>query len=210
MNKKLIDKVNELRKIKNNLNFLQIGAYDGISMKDPANIILNENDIGIFIEPNPYILNELKYNKINYKNSIILPFAIIPDNEFYHEFFHIHKNGGGSSFIRGMINKNIIESDEFTLLDIKIITVLELFKKYINYDIDILFTDCEGYDFDINKKILELCKPKIIYMEAWNTIDLKRFTNQITTRDEMIEFLNNNGYDTIFEKIDENLICILR
>jgi hypothetical protein len=46
-------------------------VYDGISMDDIANIALNENDRGIFIEPNPFIINELKENinnRLNEKN----------------------------------------------------------------------------------------------------------------------------------------------
>jgi len=210
MNEILFNKINELRLIKKQISFLQIGAYDGISMNDIANVVLNENDRGIFIEPNPYILSELKKNKSNFINSKILSYAVLPDNDFYHDFFHVHKNGGGSSFIRGMFNNEIPESENYEVVNIQTITVEELFKQHIDFEIDIVFTDCEGYDFDINKKILEVHKPKIIYMEAWNTIDLNTKSKQkITTRDEMIQHLKNNGYKTIFENIGENLTCFL-
>lgn len=208
----LISKINELRKLKKNLNFIQIGAYDGCSIDDIANIVLNENDKGIFIEPNPFIMNKLKENKKNFKNATILEVAVIPDENFYNEFFHVNINGGGSSFIRGLANNEKTENNNFKVIDIKKITVNELFKKYINFDIDILFTDCEGYDFDINKKILQFCKPSILYMEAWNTIDLNNLFNKqrITTRDEIFKFLEENGYQIYFESNGENLYCYLK
>jgi hypothetical protein len=51
MNTILIAKIDELRSKKNQINFIQIGAYDGFSMNDITNVTLNENDRGIFIEP---------------------------------------------------------------------------------------------------------------------------------------------------------------
>jgi FkbM family methyltransferase len=214
MNNILVEKIKKIRKEKKQLNFLQIGAYDGQSLDDIANKILNENDKGIFIEPNPYVIEQLRQNKKNYINSEILPFAIIPDNNFYHKHFHVHKNGGGSTFIKGLLNDEILESGDYEIIDIKTITVEDLFKKYINFNVDIVFTDCEGYDFDINKNILNFCKPKILHMEAWN-IDNSSINNntkqqKITTRTEMFEFLHINGYETIFESYGENLICYLK
>jgi FkbM family methyltransferase len=207
----LINKINELRNIKKQINFIQIGAYDGHSMDDIANIVLNENDKGIFIEPNPFIINDLKENKKNFKNATILEVAVIPDENFFNEFFHVHINGGGSSFIRGLANKEKTESENFKVIDIKKITVNELFKKYVDFDVDIVFTDCEGYDFDINKKILQFCKPSILYMEAWDTKDLNNLFNKqrITTRNEMFKFLEENSYQIFFESKGENLFCYL-
>ena len=49
------DKINKYREFKNNLNFIQIGAYDGVSFNDMANITLLPTDKGIFIEPNANI-----------------------------------------------------------------------------------------------------------------------------------------------------------
>jgi hypothetical protein len=49
----LLEKVNEIRKTNGKLNFLQIGAYDGISMDDVANILLKFEDRGFFIRLPP-------------------------------------------------------------------------------------------------------------------------------------------------------------
>jgi hypothetical protein len=212
MNTILIAKIDELRSKKNQINFIQIGAYDGFSMNDITNVTLNENDRGIFIEPNPFIIDKLKENKKNYINSTILELAVIPDENFYNEFFHVQVDGGGSSFIRGMFNNENVESEKFKVIDIKKITVNALIKNYVDFDIDVVFTDCEGYDFDINKKILEYCKPSILYMEAWNTKDLYSISSKqkLTTRDEMIQFLEKKGYETFFEPLGQNLICYLK
>lgn len=199
--------INEIRNKKENINFVQIGTYDGVSMDDIGNTILNINDYGLFIEPNPFILDKLIENKKRYKNCKILPFAVIPDKNFYHEHFHVHRNGGGSSFVRGLYNGETSTDINFEVMDVGIITVEDLWDKYVNFDIDILITDCEGYDFDINKKILDICEPKIIYMEAWNTQDLK-FNQKITTKDEIVLFLKNKKYNVICDDKDQNLICI--
>lgn len=204
----LLDEINHIRNIKEKINFIQIGAYDGISMNDIGNIILNNNDIGLFIEPNPFILNELIENKKTYLNSKILSFAVIPDENFYHQYFHVHKNGGGSSFVRGLYNGEYSPDTNFEVMKVETITVENLWKTYVNFSVDVLITDCEGYDFDINKKVLEICKPKIIYMEAWDTGNLN-FNQKITTRNDMFSFMKENNYNIFFEKKDENLICIL-
>jgi hypothetical protein len=208
MNELIIEKIDELRKQKNQINFVQIGAYDGKSIDDVANKILITDDVGLFIEPNPHILDVLKKEKEKFVNSKILPFAIIPDNNFYHEHFHVHKFGGGSSFIRGLHDGPLSIHEHYEVLKVETITVEELFKSYIDFEIDVLFTDCEGYDYDINKKILEICLPKIIYMEAWDTKNLD-LPQKITTRDEMFDFLKTKNYDCFFNSYGENLTCLL-
>lgn len=207
--KDLIDKVNRIRNEKNQITFIQIGAYDGVSMDDIGNIILRHNDKGIFLEPNQYIIDVLRENKKNYIYSKILPYAIIPDKNFYHKHFHIHKNGGGSSFLRGLINGETSPDINFEVSNVEIMTVEYFWKNFVDFDVDILITDCEGYDFDINKKILSFCKPRIIYMEAWDTKNLNT-EQKITSRDDMISFMKENNYDVYFDNIGENLICYLQ
>lgn len=205
----LLKFIHEIRNEKENINFVQIGAYDGVSINDVGNIILDINDYGLFIEPNPLILDKLIENKKKYKNSKILPFAVIPDRNFYHQYFHVHKNGGGSSFVRGLYNGETSTDINFEVMNVEIITVEDLWDKYVNFDVDILITDCEGYDFDINKKVLNICEPKIIYMESWDTKDLK-FNQKLTTKDEMVLFLKNKKYDIIYDDKGQNLICVRR
>lgn len=197
-----------LRKVKNTINFLQIGAYDGgkNDLNDIASKILKKDDMGVFVEPNPYIFDTLKQVKSEYKHSMCLKYAIIPDIDFYHGDFNIQKTGGGSSFIDGTFSQS---PDQYEKIKVDILTVKELFDEYIKFDLDIVITDCEGYDFDINKKILEICTPKILYMEAWGTEQLSAKYN-ITKRSDMFEHLKQVGYDIWYNPHGENLTCILR
>ncbi len=41
-------------------------------------------------------------------------------------------------------------------------------------------------------------------------IDELRSKKKLTTRDEMIQFLEKKGYETFFEPLGQNLICYLK
>jgi FkbM family methyltransferase len=197
-------KISELRISKPSLRFIQIGAYDGVSFNDMANLTLLPIDKGIFIEPNNQIFDVLKNNKIDFKDSTFLKIAIIPNSDFGHDVFYIDQQGGQSTFVQNVFNDKIHISEQVDTL-----TVDEFYKKHVNFDIDVCFLDCEGYDHDIIKTLLNLQKPKILYFESWNTITLNNQLNEnkFTTRDEILEILSNNGYETKFESIEENIIA---
>jgi hypothetical protein len=81
----LTEKFNQIRLKNNKVKFVQIGAYDGESLDDMANLTINKNDKGLFIEPNYYIFNKLKKNKKEFSESNFLDFAILPNNNFNQE-----------------------------------------------------------------------------------------------------------------------------
>ena len=197
-------KISELRNSNPSLNFIQIGAYDGVSFNDMANLTLLPTDKGIFIEPNNQIFDVLKNNKIYFKDSTFLKIAIIPNSDFDHNVFYIDQQGGQSTFVQNVFNDKIHISEQ-----VETLTVDEFYNKHVNFDIDVCFLDCEGYDHDIIKTLLNLQKPKILYFESWNTITLNNQLNEnkFTTRDEILEILSNNGYETKFESIEENIIA---
>ena len=88
-------------------------------------------------------------------------------------------------------------------------TVDEFYEKYVNFDVDIIFLDCEGYDHDIIKKLLNIQEPNLIYFESWNTKNLNSQLNEnvFTTRDEIIDILTSKGYFINFEPTEENIIA---
>jgi hypothetical protein len=204
----LIEKLNKIRLKNHKVKFVQIGSYDGISMDDMSNLTINENDKGIFIEPNYHIFHELKQNKKHFTDSTFLDFAILPNNNFNQEYFHIQKDGGGSSFIRGYLNKDIIESENFELGIVKKLTIKELIEDYMDFIPDVYFIDCEGYDHDIVKNILDYQTPEIFYFESWDMKDINNIINdnRFTTRNDIINFLKNKNYEVIFDKITENIL----
>ena len=198
------DKINKYREFKNNLNFIQIGASDGVSFNDMANITLLPTDKGIFIEPNPSIFEVLKKNKNDFKDSLFLKIAIIPDDTFDHSSFYIDQHGGQSTFVKNVYNDKIHKIE-----DVNVLTVDEFYEKYVNFDVDIIFLDCEGYDHDIIKKLLNIQEPNLIYFESWNTKNLNSQLNEnvFTTRDEIIDILTSKGYFINFEPTEENIIA---
>lgn len=197
-------KITELRNTKEYLNFIQIGAYDGVSFNDMANLTLLPIDKGIFIEPNNKIFDELKNNKKEFKDSTFLKIAIIPNTDFEHNVFYIDQHGGQSTFVKNVYNDKIHITDH-----VETLTVDNFYKEHVNFNIDVCYLDCEGYDHDIIKTLLNYQKPNILYFESWNTITLNNQLNEnkFTTRDEILKILSDNGYETKFEPIEENIIA---
>lgn len=197
-------KITELRNTKEYLNFIQIGAYDGVSFNDMANLTLLPIDKGIFIEPNNKIFDVLKNNKKEFKDSSFLKIAIIPNTDFEHNVFYIDQHGGQSTFVKNVYNEKIHITDH-----VETLTVDNFYKEHVNFNIDVCFLDCEGYDHDIIKTLLNYQKPNILYFESWNTITLNNQLNEnkFTTRDEILKILSDNGYETKFEPIEENIIA---
>jgi FkbM family methyltransferase len=197
-------KVNDLRKVKQNLSFLQIGAYDGVSFNDMANLTLSTIDNGFFIEPNDRVFEILKNNKTEFKGSTFLKIAIIPNNQFESDVFYVDQYGGQSTFVKNVFNESIHITNR-----VETITVQELFSTTIKRNLDICFLDCEGYDHDIIKELLKYQNPEIIYFESWNTVDLNNQLgeNKFTTREEIISILKQDGYNIEFEPIEENILA---
>ena len=112
--------------------------------------------------------------------------------------------GGQSTFVQNVFNDKIHITEQ-----VETLTVDEFYNDHVNFNIDVCFLDCEGYDHDIIKTLLKLQKPEILYFESWNTITLNNQLNEnkFTTRDEILEILSNNGYETKFEPIEENIIA---
>ena len=200
------EKVSTLRNSKNNkLNFIQIGAYDGVSFDDIANQVLLPTDRGVFVEPNSLIFNTLKNNKALYKESIFLQSAIIPNESFQCEDFYVDVYGGQSTFVKDVISDRLHKKIE----KVDVITVKDFINNYISFDIDVIFIDCEGYDHDIVKELLLVCNPSVIYFETWDTVHLNIRSDKhiFTTREEIIDCLAKNNYNYKFVLNNENIIA---
>lgn len=207
---KVISEVNNLRINKGgHLNIVQIGTYDGVEMDDICNLCADYDDNITFIEPNYLIFNQLINEKKKYNKANFLDVAVIPNKNFYHEDFYIHKTGGGSTFVKALINPDL-ENNNYIIKKVKVITVEELLK-FIDHRCDVFFIDVEGYDHDIVKNILNYIKPDILYFESWNMVDVNNKLNKdyFTTRNEIIDILNKNGYYTEFNNSNgENIFAI--
>ena len=205
--KNTIEIIKKVREKKGYVNFIQIGAYDGISFSDLANLSLLSQDFGIFIEPNRLIFEKLKTNKSDFKSVNFLDYAIIPNESFYHDNFYLDNSGGQSTFVQGLFNNGVPQKG-YEIEKVKTLTVEELLRNHVNFDIDVIFLDCEGYDHDLIKVLLNYQEPEVIYFESWNTSSLNNILgkNLFTTRDEIMLLLTNKGYILEFEPVEENVL----
>lgn len=201
--------VDEIRKSNlNKLNFIQIGAYDGVSYNDTANVCLLPTDKGIFIEPNYIIFPKLIENKKDFKNSKFMEIAIVPnDNFLLNDKFLLNEIGGTSSFIK-YINDGNLYFPNFKWTKVKILTVKDFLSNNVDFNVDLLFMDCEGYDHDLVFEFLKYIEPKVIFFESWNTESINNRETDILlkTRDEIINYLISKGYKTEFFEVDENIL----
>lgn len=206
LNNLINEKLKKLRETNKILNFIQIGAHDGVSYDDMANLVLNKEDVGIFIEPIKIIFERLKINKFDFKKSNFSNVAIIPDETFESKIFYQDKVGGGgqSTFVSTIYNENI-----HTIEYVNSITVDEFMKNNVNFNIDIVFLDCEGYDHDIIVNLIKYQTPNIIYFESWNVenLNIAFKYKKFTTRDEILDLLSINGYEFVFESTQENILA---
>ena len=160
----LTDKINKIRESRDNLFFVQIGAYDGKSMDDMANQVIKETDIGVFIEPNHYIfekyLTKIKNNNLNVKifnlalgsktGKLIFYFPKI-ENKIIHYFSSFDKKYIINSCLETFGRKNVY-------FEKKKIEVRKYDDLKIKEVIDFIKIDTEGYDYEVLKGLKQTIK----------------------------------------------------
>ena len=201
---------------KNEVNLIQIGAYDG-NLYDPIqNFILNnKKKIKAYLfEPQkePYNILLEKYSK--FKNVTPVNLAIHPTEEKT-KLFRINpsKVNDQNSHLNGIGSLNLDHTKKFALessqfieeIDVQCISLNKfLYEKSIK-SLDILVMDCEGFDYEIIKAInFEKIKPKIIRFEHGvrdNVMQKEKFL-------EICSILNKNGYQIITEIYDATAYLI--
>jgi hypothetical protein len=209
--------IKKIRDEKNEINFIQIGSHDCITYEDLPSIFTNLNDYGHFIEPVNDVFKKLETNRLKYKNSKFYNLAILPNKDFYSEYFHIHSNGCQSSFIKGIYYDSKPEGVEWTPSKIESQPIEYFIKNNLSTIPDVYFISTQGYDNDIIKEIIKIHSPKIFFAECW---DMKQINNVIeshltetpknikfTTRDELITILHSNGYKCIYETSKDRLLA---
>jgi hypothetical protein len=209
--------VNKIRNEQQNINFVQIGSHDCLTYEDLPSKFININDYGHYVEPVSKVFEDLVLNRIKYKNCKFHNFAIIPNNNFYSEYFHTHLKGCQSSFIKGLYYDNNTESDEWVIESVNKQTVYEFIDNNLNETPDIYFISTQGYDNDIIKEILEIHNPKIFFVESW---DMNQINDNILynrtrtpkntkfiTKDEIIKILQSKGYKCLYETNKDRLLA---
>jgi hypothetical protein len=201
--------IDKIRSDKKCLNFIQIGCYDGTSYDDISNLILSECDNGLFIEPNPNVIDRLIESKKHLVNSTILTSAIVPNEKFMsNNSMLLDINGGNSTFIKFISEKNK-GFNGYEWFYPKLVLVKDLIKDFNKFSLDVLLIDCEGYDHDLVFEFLKYTSPKFIYFESWNTDHVNMYGIDVTlkTRNEIMDELKIRGYTFEFYSQSENIIA---
>jgi FkbM family methyltransferase len=193
-----------MKKIKNviknkNISFIQIGVNDGVGY-DIANEILEEDDSGLFIEPIHESFLKMCLNKKNFKNSIFLEKAVLPEQikKIKMNVLNDDVNNLGASF--GKFNKDRI----IDTVEVDTITVSDLLSEFKINNLDFLFSDAESIDHLIILDFISKITPNVIFFETcwWcnNDYELELSDGSFVTipaRQKIKEKLSECGYEVI-------------
>ena len=209
--------IKKIREDKKEINFVQIGSHDCETHEDLPSQFININDYGHYIEPVSDVFKQLEINRVKYKNCQLHNFTIIPNDEFYSEFFHVHNKGCQSTYIKGIYYDEKPESNEWTPLTVKSKTIGEFIETNLTETPDVYFISTQGYDNDIIKEIINIHNPKVFFAECWDMGQVNNVINSnltetpksvtFTTREELISLLNSKGYKCFYETHKDRLLA---
>ena len=174
--------------IKDKLNIIQIGANDGKSGDPVYRKNLEHGKKILLIEPQKFYKDTLLKNYSDFKGELHIEHVAIGDGinnlSFYiikEEYWNEYKNKFGSDInslfslskdhlaklVASRLEISFSEIDNYiTTLNVDIVTLKSLIKKYNFDEIDLLQIDAEGYDFKIINS-LEGIKPRLIHFESF-------------------------------------------
>lgn len=164
---------------------VQIGCNDG---DDEIYKIINSQcvDFALLVDANPFVIEELA--KVRYKsfNNVKIECHLISDQEieknFYIPHFEGHKYSQHSSLSKEHVIKHGHKLEESKSFLMKSISIEKLFKLNNLTNIDYLYVDCEGEDFNIINSI------------DFNKFNIKKITFEhahISNRDENYPYILN-------------------
>lgn len=205
--KKEIDKLRTTENQK--INFVQLGAGDGIDTCDIVNKVMNVDDFGILVEPHPTTFSLLKKNKPidKYINYQFHQFAVVPDKFFDLRLkFKIQVDKYETSGYPP--GNNLLIGDTrhgctFVESECEVITLSRFVTEYINFPVDCLMLDIEGLDNDVVVEyVTKFTKPSIICFELWEDYVFEHIDMNISKREEVLTVLEKHNYK-IFKSNDD-------
>ncbi len=158
--------------------FAQVGANDGKSGDPFFYIIKFLNWKGIMFEPVPYVFEKLKNNYQDNKNIILENSALTSSIEKLNFYFLKKSNNPNlpdwydqiGSFNLSVLEKHKKAIPDFenllTHTEVKTTNFNKVIEKYKIKNIDLVFIDTEGYDYEVVKMIpFNLINPSMILFE---------------------------------------------
>lgn len=170
------------------VNFIQVGASDGLRWDPLRRFILRDNWSGVLVEPLSAVYDMLKYNYsyVKKRNLIFLNYAISSSGGFV-DFWSC-----SSSFLNSLkledrlyyLRKSSLDKSQMERCVCGInwvgqkieckstpcITLCSVIEKYFfNNSVDLVFIDAEGRDDEVIRTInFDKCLPKAIFFESHN------------------------------------------
>lgn len=159
--------------------FVNIGANDGLAGDPLREFIVTKGWCGILVEPVDYVFQRLQKAYRNYPPPrIFLENAAIGDVTGLKKFWYLEKAPDmppGYDQIGSFSKEHVLKhealfpglSKYLTSKDIPCITVRDLLAKHNVKQLDLVFIDTEGFDYEVLKQIdLSERPPKVIVYES--------------------------------------------
>jgi FkbM family methyltransferase len=173
----------------NNCFFIEVGANNGKDLDPLYPFIIENKWSGILVEPNPDVFKELKQNYKEIDN-LFFEECVISEKSGFIDFYY---NGYNYTTLHNTLSYDYAKThfkENLRVVPTLSLTFDDLIEKYNLQKIDILMTDVEGYDLDLLKTFpFDKIKPKIIRSEYIHV------GHQNHTMEEMVNFLENKGYE---------------
>lgn len=186
--------LNTLHKRKK-INFLQIGANDGISFDCLYDYVTQYNWEGVVVEPLEDFYKSLCNNYKDYPNVKPIKYAI-NSTQTEMSLFKLNPNyynyypdwaKGIASFSQDHLVKHDIDVQHILIEKVNCISLMELIEKFKLEDINYLQIDTEGFDAEVIKMIdFSVVAPQIIKYE------IKHLSNE--QRNEVEQILISHNY----------------
>ena len=204
-------KLTRTRILKDVVSFIQIGANDGV-INDYAVNVVNQNDIGFFLEPMIKPFDLLIKNKSDYTNSKFFNKAILPEILNGHNTMNVLSE---DDFNQGSSFGNTVDYRIIDKISVDTIMVKDFIDENKIKDIDYIFCDAEGIDHLIINDFLKYLTPNVLFFEtcSWRCqegVDANLTTTNgedisIPSNDSQKKKLEDMGYYVIdFCKIHES------
>ena len=208
---------------KNNVDqyIIQVGSHVGKSGNDRLFNNINPNFKYIMIEPVPYLFNQLKENYKLYNNIIFLNIAISNYNGFIDIYVPLEKNdfsklANYTSQLASVNKEHIPSFVSNCIIDkmsIECKTLNTLIKEYNITELEFLYTDTEGHDYDILMDLnLLLFRPKNIFFENKH-MDGPKHNLDINNCPKYFDLLNNYkkyGYEIVSQDSQDTHIKLFK
>jgi FkbM family methyltransferase len=173
---------------KRNGYFVDIGAYDGITISNTYYLEKELDWKGLCVEANPHTYNMMT----ECRNTECINIAVAP----YEKEVEILLNGWSSAINDSFTSSEILKQN-FESVKVNAITINELFERYnVPSDFDYLTIDIEGGELEILSQLdFSRWRFKVLtYEHNSHLVDHENYPELVKRREKMEELLYANGY----------------